>query len=45
MSGGSVGVVEVQLHALLTSILDGGGQLHALADLPSGKELPVPTGQ
>jgi hypothetical protein len=38
------GQVEVQLHAFLTSIVDGGEQLHAKTALPPGKEPPVPTG-
>jgi len=37
--------VEIQLHAFLTSALDGvSGQLHAPAALPPEKEPPVPTG-
>jgi hypothetical protein len=38
------GGVEVLLHMFLISALDGDEyQLHALAALPSGKEIPVST--
>jgi hypothetical protein len=36
------GGVEVQLHAFLTSAIDGGGQRHALAALPPGKRPRYP---
>jgi hypothetical protein len=37
--------VEVELHAFLTSALDGGeGQLHAPAALPAGREPLLPIG-
>jgi len=35
----------VYLHALLTCTLDGGGQLHAAAALPPGKEPLAPVRQ
>jgi hypothetical protein len=38
------GGVEVKLHAFLTVILDGGGQLDVPTVLPSRKELPIPIG-
>jgi hypothetical protein len=34
--------VKVKLHAVLTSALDGSGQLHAPTALPQGKESLVP---
>jgi hypothetical protein len=36
------GGVDVQIDAFLTSVLDGGGQHHAPASLPPGKQPPVP---
>jgi hypothetical protein len=39
------GGMEVQLHAFVTSTLDGGGQPHVPAALPSGKERPLPIRQ
>jgi hypothetical protein len=38
------GGVEVWLHSLLTSALDGCGQLHVPAALPLGKQTPVGIG-
>jgi hypothetical protein len=38
------GGVDVETHVFLTSALVGGGQLHAPAALPPGKEPPVPIG-
>jgi hypothetical protein len=39
------GGVDLQLHVFLTSELVGGGQIHAPAALPPGKEPPVPIGK
>jgi len=36
------GGVEIQLHAFLTLVLDGDGQILALAALPLGNVLPIP---
>lgn len=38
------GAVGVKLHAFVTLVLDGGGQLQATAILSLGEKAPVPTG-